>query len=633
MPNERLRLYLAGQRIGNYHLIDRISAGGMAEVYLARPCRDEPGTTADITSSPGHVVAIKVICPTNEIMRDSGITNIVQHFIGEGALLKTLRHPYILPVYESGVDRGYLYHVMEYVPTGSLADAISGRTTQALHLPLPLLEAMEIIRQVGSALQYIHERDIVHRDVKPGNLLVRIDEQSGRQMLLADFGVARWKVKTSGHEDEVTGTVAYMAPEVFTGWFSPASDQYSLAVMAFQLMTGHLPFEGSMDEQIAGHLGIIAPSVRMFVENLPWEVEEVVSRALEKRPSDRYPSVAAFVDGLEAVSSEAAGQAETEEDIPSLVSLAGVSRDTQELPPVPVPVSAAVPVVPAPPWERRPSYRMRALLTLVTAIALLVALIITLVATQGGSRLASRPISTSNRSQPGISQTAAANIPGHPAAVTKHKPAVTTPTETPAPAVALTDGASLVALSAPPTVSVGRLFSFRVTLANTGTSTWVDTDGYQLTCDMLRHPLQNCPSGFVATLGDYAVAPGGEVTFRISLTALARPGVYRAWINMAHSSTPFSTQDILVEVQTLADSIKHGPATEAPEPTAPSTPPTPVPSPSASPAPPATPSPTVVPIQTATPSPLPASTTTPDLSTPPPVPSPPAAPSPSPASY
>src|SRR5215469_9586619 len=326
MPNERLRLYLAGQRIGNYHLIDRISAGGMAEVYLARPSLDEPGIAEDATSSPAPVVAIKVIAPAKEITRDSGITNIEEHFIGEGALLKSLHHPYILPVYESGVDRGYLYHVMEYVPTGSLADAISGRTMQALHLPLSLLEAIEIIRQVGSALQYIHERDIVHRDVKPGNLLVRIDESSRRQMLLADFGVARWKVKTSGHEDEVTGTVAYMAPEVFTGWFSPASDQYSLAVMAFQLMTGHLPFEGSMDEQIAGHLGIIAPSVRMFVEDLPWEVEEVVSRALEKRPSDRYPTVAAFVDGLDAVSGGAEMEAETEEDISSLVSLAGVSR-------------------------------------------------------------------------------------------------------------------------------------------------------------------------------------------------------------------------------------------------------------------------------------------------------------------
>src|SRR5215472_414652 len=211
MPNERLRLYLAGQQIGNYLLIDRISAGGMAEVYLARPSLDEPGN-AEETSSPGRVVAIKIICPTNEITRDSGISNVENHFIGEGTLLKSLSHPYILPVYESGVDRGYLYHVMEYVPAGSLADAISGRTMQSLQLPLPLPEAMEIIRQVGSALQYIHERDIVHRDVKPGNLLMRIDEHLRRQMLLADFGVARWKVKTSGHEDEVTGTVAYMAP-------------------------------------------------------------------------------------------------------------------------------------------------------------------------------------------------------------------------------------------------------------------------------------------------------------------------------------------------------------------------------------------------------------------------------------
>src|SRR5215475_2389758 len=163
MPNERLRLHLAGQRIGNYRLINRINAGGMAEVYLASPSVDESGTAQDAIASPGRMVAIKVVSPTNEITLESGISDIEQHFIGEGALLKALHHPYILPVYESGADRGYLYHVMEYVPAGSLADAISGRSTQALHLPLRLPEAVEIIRQVGSALQYIHERDIVHR--------------------------------------------------------------------------------------------------------------------------------------------------------------------------------------------------------------------------------------------------------------------------------------------------------------------------------------------------------------------------------------------------------------------------------------------------------------------------------------
>ena len=223
-----------------------------------------------------------------------------------------------------------------------------------------LPETLEIICQVGSALEYIHERDIVHRDVKPGNLLVRIDDLNHRHLLLSDFGVARWEVNASRHEDQVTGTVAYMAPEVFSGWFSAASDQYSLAVMAFQLLTGHLPFEGTMDEQIAGHLQLIAPSIRMYVEDLPWEVEEVISRALEKRPLDRYPSVAAFVDGLLAASKEAElGQEDRR------AAGAGAGDPGRRAPALPA-------------LRRPPSYRQRARLTLVTAALLLLALFITL---------------------------------------------------------------------------------------------------------------------------------------------------------------------------------------------------------------------------------------------------------------
>ena len=355
MPNERLRLHLADQNIGRYHLIERISAGGMAEVYLATPCPDkhEP-ESHPVGADPSGIslVAVKVVCPTNEVILESGISNIEDHFSSEGSLLMSLQHPCILPVYETGADRGYLYHVMEYVPTGSLADAICGRSEYALELPLTLPETLEIICQVGSALEYIHERDIVHRDVKPGNLLVRIDDLNHPHLLLSDFGVARWEVNASRHEDEVTGTVAYMAPEVFSGWFSAASDQYSLAVMAFQLLTGHLPFEGTMDEQIAGHLQLIAPSIRMYVEDLPWEVEEVIARALEKRPLDRYPSVALFVDGLLAASKEAElGQEDHALPVLDPVTLPERRQPSKSLPAL----------------RRPPSYRQRAWLTLVSA--------------------------------------------------------------------------------------------------------------------------------------------------------------------------------------------------------------------------------------------------------------------------
>src|SRR5215469_7182099 len=176
MPNERLRLHLEGQRVGSYLLVQRISAGGMAEVYLANHVDD----------TQRGKVAVKVVCPTDEVTQESGIADIAERFVSEGLLLKSLDHPCILPVYETGADRDYLYHAMEYVPNGSLADAICGRSERVLTLPLPLPLTMDIIRQVGSALDYIHARGIVHRDVKPGNLLARIDQQDSWHMLLAD---------------------------------------------------------------------------------------------------------------------------------------------------------------------------------------------------------------------------------------------------------------------------------------------------------------------------------------------------------------------------------------------------------------------------------------------------------------
>jgi hypothetical protein len=577
MPNERLRLHLEGQRVGSYLLVQRISAGGMAEVYLATHV-DDPQRGK---------VAVKVVCPTDEVTQESGITDIAERFTSEGLLLKSLDHPYILPVYESGADRDYLYHAMEYIPNGSLADAICGRAEYVLALPLPLPLTMDIIRQVGSALDYIHARGIVHRDVKPGNLLARIDQQDGWHMLLADFGVACHRTIAIQQEDQVTGTVAYMAPEVFSGWFSPASDQYSLAVMAFQLLTGHLPFEGTIDEQIAGHLEVVAPSVRLYVEDLPWEVEEVIARALEKRDIDRYPSVATFVQELEAAYQELETEAvSTAAAAGSLASLAAVAAGSQ----------ATVPAASAP--KTGLSYRLRTLLTFVTAIMLLLATLIILTAVPGGSGF--WPFGSVRQGQYSGANTlhGKSGEGGGAAPTTSATTTSAGPTPTQPVVIAHIDSAQLVAISTPPTVPAGQIFSFKLTLVNTGTSTWMGGEGYQLTCDLRRHPSQNCPQGFAATLGKYAVAPGREVTFQIWLTALNTPGVYVAWINMAHSNTPFGTQDIFVRIQTLVANTPSPSPSAPPEPT--STPPsqaTPSPSPTIAPPPPPE-TPTAVPSPT-----------------------------------
>jgi hypothetical protein len=440
---------------------------------------------------------------------------------------------------------------------------------------------------VGSALDYIHARGIVHRDVKPGNLLACIDQQDGWHMLLADFGVACRRPTAFQQEDQVTGTVAYMAPEVFSGWFSPASDQYSLAVMAFQLLTGHLPFEGTIDEQIAGHLDVVAPSVRLYVEDLPWEVEEVISRALEKRDIDRYPSVATFVQELEAAYQEVETfEPSTAATAGSLATLAAVAAGGQ----------ATVPAASAP--KTGLSYRLRALLTFVTAIMLLLATLIILTAVPGGSGFwpfgSTREGQYSGTTLHGKSGGEVGAAPTTSATATRAGPTPTQPL-----VIAQIDRAQLVALSVPPAVPAGQIFSFKLTLVNTGTSTWMGGEGYQLTCDLRRHPTQNCPQGFAATLGKYAVTPGREVTFQIWLTALNAPGVYIAWINMAHSNAPFGTQDIFLRIQTLAANPPSPSPSAPPQPT--STPPAqatpPPPPPTVAPSPPpeapaAVPSPT-----------------------------------------
>jgi hypothetical protein len=588
MPNERLRLHLEGQRIGSYLLAQRISAGGMAEVYLA----------THIDDPQRGKVAVKVVCPTDEVTQESGITDIAERFMSEGLLLRSLDHPYILPVYESGADRDYLYHAMEYIPNGSLADTICGRSERALTLPLPLPLTMDIIRQVGSALDYIHARGIVHRDVKPGNLLARIDQQDGWHMLLADFGVACQRPTAILQEDQVTGTVAYMAPEVFSGWFSPASDQYSLAVMAFQLLTGHLPFEGTIDEQIAGHLEVVAPSVRLYVEDLPWEVKEVIARALEKRDIDRYPSVAAFVQELEAAYQEVETlEPATMVAASSLATPASVTAGSQTTAPEATARKTGL------------SYRLRALLTFVTAVMLLLATLILLTAVPGGPGFwpfgGTGPGPYTGTSAHGKSGGGGGVVP-----TTSVSAARASPTPAQPVVIAKIDGAELVALSVPPTVPAGRIFTFKITLANTGTSTWIGGNGYQLTCDLRRHPAQNCPEGFAATLGKYAVAPGREVTFQIWLTALSSPGVYVAWVNMVHRDDPFGTQDILVRIQTLPASTPTPSPSAPPQPT--STPPsqaTPSP-PAATPSPPGD-TPTAVPSPSAGSNPVPSPTTTP----------------------
>ena len=284
---EGAMLHLEGREVGGCKLVRKIGEGGMGEVYLGEQIR-----------VGNRAVAVKIVQAGDEDT-DERIDDIAKRFQREAGLLGSFNHPNILPVHDSGVQGDLLYLVMQYAPDGSLADAIKGRTQHTLTLPASPAFVSDLISQVAAALQYTHDRGVVHRDVKPGNVLLQLEPNGHWHALLADFGIARG-ADASSHRTKVSGTLAYMAPEQFSGKFSPASDQYALAVMTYQLLTSHTPFEGDIATLTRGHIYDKPPSALSYNAALPAAVDAVFARALAKDPAQRYPSVSDYAKALQA---------------------------------------------------------------------------------------------------------------------------------------------------------------------------------------------------------------------------------------------------------------------------------------------------------------------------------------------
>lgn len=245
-----------------------LGAGGQSEVWLAH---DE---------ELDQQVAIKVFAPD---LSDEALERLRR----EVRLGRTLQNPHLVRVYELIEDGGRLAMAMAWLPGGSLAQRLAERG------PLPIAEVVQATDEALAALAYLHEQRIVHRDVKPSNLLLNLD---GR-VYLADLGLVRGLDEQGRltRTEMVVGTPVYMSPEqIRAARLTPASDLYSLGVTVFQLLAGHPPFEGSSEFDVAHrHLRTPAPDVRSRRADCPKWLARFVARLLEKRPEDRWPDAAA----------------------------------------------------------------------------------------------------------------------------------------------------------------------------------------------------------------------------------------------------------------------------------------------------------------------------------------------------
>lgn len=266
---------LSGQRLGQYQILSRIAKGSVATIYKAyQPKLD-------------RFVAVKVLSP--EFIDDE--EGFLDRFIQEARAIAQLDHPNIVPVYDFDREGDKIYLVMKYVEGGTLKDLMKGQ-------PLNLELAVRLASQVGLALGYAHKRSVIHRDVKPSNILIA----EGNWALLSDFGLA----KMLASEKKITrsgtgmGTPDYMAPEQAQGTdVDHRADIYSLGAVLYEMVTGHVLFESESSVVVlVKHMTEPPRPPREHNPDLPREVENVILTALEKDPARRYQTTDEFITAL-----------------------------------------------------------------------------------------------------------------------------------------------------------------------------------------------------------------------------------------------------------------------------------------------------------------------------------------------
>ena len=271
--------FFAGTRLAGYRLEEQVGAGGMAMVFRA------------VDGRLDRLVALKVLAPA--VAWDEAFR---QRFIRESRVAAAIDDPHIIPVYEAGQAGGVLFIAMRYVPGGD----VSGLLRRGGALPPD--RAAAIISPVASALDAAHAAGLVHRDVKPANMLLDVRPGRPDHAYLSDFGISKAAVSSAGltGSGHFLGTPAYTAPEQLQGQpVDGRTDQYALACAAFEILTGHTPFQ--RDEAAAvmwAQLSAPPPSVTLYRPELATAADQVFARALAKKPGDRYARCADFADAL-----------------------------------------------------------------------------------------------------------------------------------------------------------------------------------------------------------------------------------------------------------------------------------------------------------------------------------------------
>jgi serine/threonine-protein kinase len=300
-----------------YRIIGHVGSGGMADVYRAED------------THLGRPVALKLL-----YRRFAQDTEFVERFRREASSAAALQHPNVVSVYDRGEYDGTYYIAMEFCEGSSLKELISREA------PMDCARAIALTKKILLAARFAHRRGVIHRDLKPHNVIISKDQSGEEEVKVADFGIARAGASEITEVGAIMGTAQYLSPEQAQGHsVTEASDLYSIGVVLFEMLTGRPPFDGDSAVAIAlKHVSEPPPSPREFRPEVPPQLEAVVLRSLAKTPAQRYTDADSFIRDLDAAEAALDGQPPD-------------SETTAMFAPVPVPVDATAAYPAAEPVE------------------------------------------------------------------------------------------------------------------------------------------------------------------------------------------------------------------------------------------------------------------------------------------